>query len=124
MTELDRIDMISDLMAERRKEMIKVRNWRGDRQELARIIEESNAAEDKLQEKETMKLGEESTKRRSGKTRRWQERRWGDPAMSHGEVKGARRKASAWEQRKRKQMQMWEAPPPGPPPRWRQNWKR
>ena len=113
--ELDQIDMIAEVMEERREDIIKVMRLRRDRNDLRREIDESIAAERELRDKKTKELEGEPKKRRPSATRWWQKESWGDPATSHGEAIGAGTQTSAWEQRRRERMALWEAPPPGPP---------
>ena len=50
--------------------------------------------------------------------RRLRKQSWGDQTESHGVLQVAQTMPTAWEWRKRKRIEMWEAPPPGPPLRW------
>jgi len=102
-------------MIERRKEMIQVRNWKGDKQELREIIEASIGFEDDQHVKRKAKLDERSTMRSSREENRRQKRHWREIRKDHHEEKVTKRRTSAWEQRRRETIEPWEAPPLGPP---------
>ena len=114
---LERIDTKAEVMTERRREMIKVRNWRGDKKVLRELIEESIDAEKESHGTRERKLDKEVTGRTTREARRQRKRSWRDQTESHG-GQVARTMTTAWERRKRERMEMWEAPPPGPPLRW------
>ena len=113
--ELERIDMKAEVMAERRKEMMKVRDWRGDKEVLRAHIEESIGAEWEPHETKERKLDREQTSRTTREARRQQKRRWREQTRGQGEVQLSPTMVTAWEKRKRERVEMWEAPPPGPP---------
>jgi len=112
---LDKLDRIAELMTERRKEMIQVRNWKGDKQELREVIEASIRFEDDQQGKRKAKEDERSTTWRSREKRRRQKRHWREIKQGQEEEKVTKQRTSAWEQRRRETMEPWEAPPLGPP---------
>ena len=116
--EMVRIDEMAEVMAGRRKEMIKVKYWRGDRRRLRELIEESIDAEKESGKTGGTKLDKELKSRTTREARKQRKRSWQEQTRSHGEMQLSQRMATAWEQRKRERMEMWEAPPPGPPWRW------
>ena len=118
MRDLEIIDRKAEVMTERRKEMIKVRNWKGNKNVLRELIEESIDEEKKSHATKERKLDEESTGRTTREARRQRKRSLRDQTRSHGGIQIARTRVTAWEWRKRERMEMWEAPPPGPPLRW------
>ena len=110
------------LMAERRQEVKTeiLRVSKAKKRKINEMIEESIAAKGNRRENEKKQI-EEDPKRRESSSTRWERNRaWQRLGNADLEEKATRRRTNAreqntWGQKRKKTMERWEAPPPGPP---------
>ena len=95
--EMDKLEMMAEFMAERRKGMQEVINWRGKKQKLREMIETSINLGDKLRETEMKMLGEETKRRGSRETGRKWKRGWRGRQYGRHGTRTSRTKTNAWE---------------------------
>ena len=127
--DLERIDMRARLMMERRRVMMGVREWRGDKQELSEMIDESVVSENDMKLREKRKLGHEvrqradgggtQEKRQKGSGGEQQRKRDGRDASHQVSKKRSNKEDEDAKQRRMKGEKWWQFGVPGPPRRQR-----
>ena len=127
--DLERIDMRARLMMERRSAMMGVREWRGDKQELSEMIDESVVSENDIKLREKRKLGHEvrqggdgggtQEKRQKGSRGEQQRKRGGGDANHQVSKKRSKEEDEEAKQRRMKGEKWWQFGVPGPPRRQR-----
>ena len=120
--EMRRIEKLVKLMAERRQEVKTeiLRVSKAKKRKINEMIEESISAKGNRRENEKKQIEEDPQRRESSSTRWERNRAWQRLGNADLEEKATRRRTNAreqntWGQKRKKTMERWEAPPPGPP---------
>ena len=76
-----------------------------------------DAERERIQDPAARSLVGETPGEKAEQPKQWDDRSWTGMTKDCTGAQGFRKMKSEWEQRRRKRMQLWEAPPPGPPKR-------